>query len=71
MDGLRQVGQFTTRSDDGRSHTVYAYDKSTASHGRGNPLFITNEGWEAVRVLEGVFRVHGTGLILREARTQP
>lgn len=66
MDGLHQIGQFTTKGDDGRTHVITVYN---SANGRGTPLFITNEGWEAAPVRDGVFRVYGTGMILRGTAT--
>lgn len=65
MNGLTQVGQFHTTGDDGRSHVVFIYQEGHAA--KATPHFITNEGWEVAPIRDGVFRVYGTGLLLRGA----
>ena len=66
MEGLQQIGQLQTTGSDGRSHVIYVYNHSNTTSGSSMPHFITSEGWEAVPIRDGVFRVYGTGMILRQ-----
>lgn len=63
MYGLKQIAQFQTTSDDGRAHVVHVYqDEATTGEA---PFLITGEGWQVAPVRDGVFRVYGTGLVLK------